>query len=418
MSVVVLRTVLAALLTITQAQPAADARVASIQIKGMRRYAPADVTRLSGVEIGKPATVETLTAAANRLAATGLFNSVRFSYTTGTRQMTVTFDIEEAAWTIPVILDNFVWLSEPQLIAAVAEEVPSFDGTAPVNVGAADFLIRALEKVLKARNIPGRVDFGTQGDLKGGLPKYLFAVKDPAPTVCALRVAGASAIPEREQVGQLGAVVGGEYSKFFLSTAAGGTLTDMYRRKGFWRAEFGPQTTALDACPGVAVTLNVKEGAAYTWDHAEWSGTRTLGVDVLNKAIGMKTGETADASKIDAGLRDVHAAYAQRGHIAHRATFEPRLDDASHKAVFAIMVDEGAQYHMGQLTFEGIREQDAAMLGRKWRLKPGDVYDETYARKYEFEEILPLKTSAGTRPRVEMQVDDAQKVVNLRVVFK
>jgi outer membrane protein insertion porin family len=418
MGVVILQAVLAVVLAITQTQPTSDARVASIQVKGTRRYSPADVTRLSGVEIGKPATVADLTAAATRLAATGLFNSVRFSYTTGTRQMTVIFDIEEAAWTIPVIFDNLVWLPEPQLIAALAEEVPSFDGTAPVNVGAADFLTRALEKILKARHIPGRVEFVTQGDLKGSLPKYMFAVKDPAPTVCALHVDGATAIPEREQISQLGAVVGGEYSKFFLSTAARGTLTDMYRRKGLWRAEFGPPLAALDACQGVAVTLTVKEGAVYTWDRAEWSGPSALGVDALNQAMGMKSGEPADATKIEAGLREVSAAYGKQGYIAQRATFEPRLDDASHKAVFAIAVVEGAQFHMGTLEFAGIRESDAAMLAKKWRLKSGDVYDESAAKKYEFEELLPLRTSSGARARMEMHLDNDQRLVNLTIVFK
>jgi outer membrane protein assembly factor BamA len=418
MGVVILQALVTAVLAITQAQPTSDARVASVQVKGTRRYSPADVTRLSGVEIGKTASLADLTAAANRLAATGLFNSVRYSYTTGTRQMTVTFDIEEAAWTISVIFDNFVWLPEQQLIAAIAEDVPSFDGTAPVNVGAADFLTHAIEKVLKARNIPGRVEFTTQGDLKGSRPRYVFAVKDPAPKVCALHVGGASAIPEREQIGQLGAVVGGDYSTFFLTTAARGTLTDMYRRKGFWRAEFGPPVPALDACQGVAVTLNVKEGAVYAWDRAEWSGTSALGTDVLDKAMGMKTGEPADATKIDAGLREVHAAYGHQGYIAERATFEPRLDDASHRAVFAIAVDEGVQFHMGTLEFAGIRESDATMLGKKWRLKPGDVYDETYAKKYEFEEILPLRTSGGTRAQIEMHLDNDQRLVSLKIVFK
>lgn len=415
---VVLQAVLAAVLAITQAQPAADTRVASVQVKGTQRYVPADVTRLSGVEIGKPATVADLTAAANRLAATGLFNSVRYSYTTASRQMTVTFDIEEAAWTIPVILDNFVWLPEPQLIAAVAEEVPSFDGTAPVNAGAADFLTSALQKVLKARNIPGRVEFTTQADLKGGVPKYMFAVKDPAPRVCALRVAGATAVPEKEQLAQLSAVVGGEYSKFFLSTAARGTLTDMYRRKGFWRAEFGPPVAALDACQGVAVTLTVKEGAVYAWDRAEWSGASVLGMDLLNKTMAMKTGEAADATKIEAGLREVHAAYGKQGYVTQRATFEPRLDDASHTAVFAIAVDEGAQFHMGRLEFAGIREADAAMLAKKWRLKPGDVYDDSYGRKYQVEELMPLQTTGGARARMETQVDTGQRLVNVKVVFR
>jgi outer membrane protein assembly factor BamA len=405
---------------IAQAQTAPEARVASVQVKGTRRYAPEQVTRLSGIEIGKPASVEKLTAAANRLAATGLFDSVRFTYTTGPGQMTVTFDVEEAKWTVPVILDNFVWLADEQLIAAVAEEMPSFDGTAPVNTGAAEFLTQALQKVLKARGIPGRVDFSLQAafNATSAAPRYLFAVKEPAPAVCALHVAGASAIPERELIGQLGTIVGGSYSRHFLSTAAQGTLTDMYRRKGFWRAEFSPPAAALDGCQGVSVTLTVKEGAAYAWDHAEWSGTSVLAAELLNKAIGMKEGDTADATKIEAGLRDVHDAYAKQGYITERSTHQPRLDDAAHRAVFAITVDEGPQFHMGTLEFIGIREEDAAMLARKWRLKPGDVYDDAYARKYQFEEILPLKTQSGARPRVETQLDRDKHLVNLRIVFK
>jgi hypothetical protein len=73
---------------------------------------------------------------------------------------------------------------------------------------------------------------------------------------------------------------------------------------------------------------------------------------------------------------------------------------------------------MGTLEFAGIRESDAAMLAKKWRLKAGDVYDESAAKKYEFEELLPLRTSGGTRARMEMHLDNAQRLVNLTVVFR
>src|ERR1700752_3112201 len=98
---------LSTLLT-SQAPAAGDARIASVKVKGQKRYTSEEVTRLSGLEIGLAATPADLTAAANRLAATGLFDNVRYTYTTA-KAMSVTLEVTEAAWTIPVILDNFVW---------------------------------------------------------------------------------------------------------------------------------------------------------------------------------------------------------------------------------------------------------------------------------------------------------------------
>lgn len=400
-----------------QQPPSSEARVASVQVKGIKRYTPEEVRRLSGVEIGQAVTPADLTAAANRLAATGLFDTVRFTYTTN-RAMAVTFEVTEASWAVPVVVDNFVWLPDEQLTAALRAEVPSYDGTAPMNQGAAEFIMYALEKVMKTRNIPGRIEFSPQAVLGRKEVKYLFTVKDPSPKLCALHFPGATAISEGDLIEPLKGAIGGDYSRFFISTAAEGTLTDMYRHKGFWRARFGTPAAALDACQGVAVTVPVTEGAAYAWDRAEWSGTQALTADALNKALGMKAGDVADGVKIDAGLRAVHQAYGYQGYIAEQARVEPRLDDSTHRAVFAVSVEEGPQFHMGTLAFVGIRDADAATLAKKWKLKPGDVYDESYEEKYLREEIFPLQTSAGGRGHFEPQIDAERHIVNARIVFK
>lgn len=401
------------------AQAPADVRIASIKVTGIKRYAPADVTRLSGLEIGKPATNADLAAAANALAATGLFNSVKYSYTTAGRQMTVTLDVEEAAWTVPVVFDNFVAIPDQELTAEVRKAVPSFDGTAPVNTGAADFLARALQEILKGRGVPGRVEFGAQADIrKPGSISYVFAVKDPSPKVCALHATGASAIPEKELLEPLASVVGSDYSRLFVTTASNGTLRDMYRRRGHWRAAFAPPSVALDACAGVAVTLNVTEGPAFAWERAEWTGNAALPSAALDKALAMKAGDTADATKIETGLRQVRDAYGTQGHIFASASYEPRLDEASRKAVFAFTVEEGPQFRMGRLEFVGLRDSDAEMLAKRFRLKPGDVYDASYVKEYQSKELFPLRTTGGTRAMLETHPDRENRVVNLKVVFK
>jgi outer membrane protein assembly factor BamA len=255
-------------------------------------------------------------------------------------------------------------------------------------------------------------------DMYGRNPRYLFIVKDPSPKICAMHASGASAIPEKELLAPLDAVKGGEYSKFFLETASRGTLLDMYHRKGFWAAKFDAPLPVLNECDGVAVTLRVSEGTAYAWDHAEWTGNQAIPADALNKLLPLKPGDVADWGRIDSGLRDVHGLYGKNGYIAERASFEVRPDDATHKAVFAIAVEEGPQFHMGTVQVEGVRESDAAALVKKWRLKPGDVYDTSYERAFQLEELARLRTSSGARPQLLTEVDQAQQVVNVKIVFK
>ena len=401
-----------------ETQTPGDLRINSIQVKGNKRYTAEEVTRLSGLAIGRAAKPEDLAAAANRMAGTGLFQNVKYTYTTG-RDMSIVFEIVEPDWSVPVIFDNFVTFSDEQLIDALRAEVPSFDGTAPATGGAPEFIRQGLEAVLKRHNAAGRVEFTTQLDMIRSRTNYLFAIKDPAPKVCALRIAGATAISERELVTPLDGVLGGDYSRFLLTASAKGTLTDMYRRKGFWRAEFGlPRTTLDGKCGGVTVTLPVSEGSAYAWDRAEWAGHRAFTAEALTKALGMKPGDLADAAKIDAGLREVRKLYGSRGFVTQTATLEPRLDDTTRRGAFAIQVEEGPQFRMGSLTFEGIREADANMLRSKWKLKTGEIYDEVYEDRYLRDEIFPLKTSAGGRGSLATRVDRAAQVVDVKIVFK
>ena len=396
--------------------PAPASRLASVQVEGIRRYTPEEVTRLSGLEIGRDVTVTDLGAAANRLAGTGLFNSVKYAYSTGPA-MTVVFDVVEADWTVPVILDNFPWFTDEQLMTLLRAGVPSFDGTAPRNAGAAEFLVRALQSVLTAQKIPGQVHFSVQQDIGKKQPRYLFAVKDPSPKVCRLQIAGASSIPEKELASPLEGVIGGDYSRFFLSTASGGTLTDMYRRRGFWRAAFDVPAAVMEPC-GVAVTMRVTEGLPYEWAGAEWQGQALIATDALDRLLGMKRGDVVDLSKIQNGLRQVRKAYGAKGHIMQSVAFEPRLDDVAKQAVFVMKVDEGPEYHMGTLSFEGIRESDAQSLAKKWGIKAGEVYDERLEDRFTGEVLFPLQTAAGGRGHILKQLDAERQLVNVKIVFR
>jgi outer membrane protein assembly factor BamA len=247
-------------------------QIASTHVNGVKRYAPEDVIRLSGLHVGSTVTTADLTTAANRLAATGLFDSVKYTYTTMGPNLTLTFDVQEAAWTIPVVFDNFVTIGDEELTAALRKDVPSFDRTAPANQGASDFIANALQGIVTSLGVAGRVGGTSFSVTVRHSTKYVFSVHDPSPTICAVHVRGASAISEHDLTEPLAGMAGRDYSRIFLVSAENGTLLDMYHHRGYWEAQFDPPSLDARTCAGVAVTLNVREGAAYTWRGAEWSG--------------------------------------------------------------------------------------------------------------------------------------------------
>jgi outer membrane protein assembly factor BamA len=399
-------------------QAAAKLVVASVEVAGARRYTPPEVTKLSGLELGKSVTTADLDAAIQRMAATGLFKKLNYRYVTAAGRTTVTFDIEESDWTMPVVFDNFVWFKDEELIAALKQTIPSFDGTAPVTEGISDLISRELQKVIAARKIGGRIDFVPQGTLKG-IESFAFRVVDPAPKLCSIGFSGASAIKEQELVSVFAAVVGADYSRSYVAGTARGTIVDLYHRRGHWRASVAPPAATLvsGACTGAAVTLAVNEGVPYTWDRAEWTGNAALSSQDLDAVLPIKSGEVANVMRIDDGVRRVHAAYGKQGYIGQRATYTPRLDETTRKAVFEIKIEEGLQFRMGTITFAGLSESDAALLGRRWQLKPGAIFDASYFDKYYAEEIQPRLPRGSKPPGMETRVDEANRVVNIRFVF-
>jgi hypothetical protein len=66
---------------------------------------------------------------------------------------------------------------------------------------------------------------------------------------------------------------------------------------------------------------------------------------------------------------------------------------------------------MGELTITGMDEKDAEVLRKKWRLKPGDVYDDAYVQQFRSENGSPTR-----RLTLEVALDAAKRVVNLKIV--
>src|SRR5690606_38491571 len=90
--------------------------------------------------------------------------------------------------------DNFIGLSDEQLIEAVARYVPGFDGTAVADGATNNLIGTALQRVLADLGRPGRIVVIPRINVEENWTRYAFAVTDTGRemTVCAVDLPGAS----------------------------------------------------------------------------------------------------------------------------------------------------------------------------------------------------------------------------------
>jgi outer membrane protein assembly factor BamA len=369
-----------------QASSTQAMQLSKIEVIGLHRYTHEQVVSASGLQIGQNINPDMLDAAANRLVSSGLFKKLSYRLRGGGGKAIVTFEVEELMGGVPVVFDNFVWFSDEELVGAIRRELPSFDGTAPETGGMTDSIAKALQQLLQERKISGRVEYTPSADVAGRNPKHIFSVKGMSIPICALQFPGAADVQDSELVKSSKPLFGGDYSKEFVASFAEENLKPIYRQRGHLRAAFQapaakPENNS-NCKDGVSVSVPVEEGLIYSWDKAQWSGNTVLRAEELESALGMKAGELANGLKIDTGFKSVREAYGKKGFIMSRATSTPSFDDATRRVAYSISLDEGPQFHMGNLIITGLSEGDAKSLKERWKLRPGDIYNDAYLDEF------------------------------------
>jgi outer membrane protein insertion porin family len=407
------------------AQEAAKvSKLGKIEVNGLERYTHQQVVTASGLQIGQAIDIQAVDEAANRLMSSGLFKKLSYRFRSNANLVTVTFEVEEAKETAPVVFDNFVWFSEQELQEAIRHDVPSFDGTAPESGEMPESIKKTLQRLLGERRIQGQVEYYPSADASGKNFKHHFIVKGVRIPVCALLFPGALDVKEADLLKASRTLVGQDYSREDILSFARANLLPIYRQRGHLRASFLDPTTkpllSAECQNGVSVSLQVDEGSIYTWDKAEWAGNSVLTAQELSNALGMKTGDRADGLKIDQGVISVSRAYAKRGYIEARVTAVPEFDDANRRVSYRFDITEGGQFRMGTLEINGLSETLTEKIRYGWKLQAGEAFDASYGEKFLREAIKEL-AAAGPAPqdsKFEYKPNPDNRLVNVIINFK
>ncbi len=403
--------------------------VTKIEVEGLVNLTAAEVIASSGLKTGTPLSVPALDAAGQKLFDSGLFKKVAYRTTSKGNQVTVILQVEEVSGgQSPVVFDNFVWFTNDELTAAIKREVPSYNGMAADAGRMTDDIKRALENLLREKHVDGVVEYLPELSMGGGPGKHVFSVTGVPIPVCSLHFPGASNIPESKLVKSASQLTDADYSSGGAMTIARVTLLPLYSQVGQLRAKFSKPTVELataEGCKGgVDVTIPVVEGPIFLWEKSAWSGNTVLPPAELDEALGMKTGEIANGVKFDKGLHEVRKRYAAHGYLAANLKPKPEFDEPNRRVTYNILVKEGPQYRMGNLTIKGLSDAEARSLQALWKLRPGDVYNDDYLQTFfmrdarlELARIMSQR-KPGFQPTIQTTPNEDTLTADVTIEFK
>jgi outer membrane protein assembly factor BamA len=103
-------------------------KITEIRVLGSQRFQSSELSAATGLKIGGAGDDAALKQAADRLAESGMFTNVTYSYVSSPQGTQVKFQVNDADKLYPVNADNFVWLSPSELQNELKKREPLFRG--------------------------------------------------------------------------------------------------------------------------------------------------------------------------------------------------------------------------------------------------------------------------------------------------
>ncbi|HYA26004.1 MAG TPA: outer membrane protein assembly factor BamA [Terriglobales bacterium] len=135
----------------------------------------------------------------------------------------------------------------------------------------------------------------------------------------------------------------------------------------------------IQAGPGKAVdiTMPIEEGDKYRLGEITFKGNKAIqNTQALRALFPIKDGDVFDRSKIGKGLEALGKAYGQYGYINFTSVPDTRFDEDKKLIFIDIDVDEGKQFYVRRIEFQGNTTTRDKVIRREIVLEEGQVYNQ------------------------------------------
>jgi outer membrane protein assembly factor BamA len=401
--------------------PPSAFKLISIKTTGTKRYTSDEVIAASGLQIGETVSEDDFKKAARVLGETGAFGDVLYSFEYSADGTKLELQVQDADRFVPVRFDNLVWFSDQELLDQLHAAVPLFQGQLPVGGDLADQVSNALQGLMIARNVPGRVDYLRAAQEDGPVEAFVFTVTGPRIHIrnVAFAGAGASELPLLESAAKK--LQGTEYVLSILRIQEDKNFLPIYLERGYLKAKLGDaQPKVVQSTPEetiVDVTFPVDPGRQYKLSDIEIAGYRSLSAEALRELMHAQLNQLANAVQLDSDIEAMKKLYGTRGYMGVNIQSLPEMDDANSTVRYVLRVREGDVYSMGDLEIRGLDSRTTARLEDGWSLRGGDPYDSSYPKRFLAQEDKEIGILADWNVSVRESPNREDKTVDVTLRF-
>jgi outer membrane protein insertion porin family len=206
-----------------------------------------------------------------------------------------------------------------------------------------------------------------------------------------------------------------------------------YQTKGYFKALVSdPKTQIHDTSgfvwympwshkPGKAVdiTLPVEEGAQYRLKEITFTGNKAITNNAALRAqFRIKDGDIFDTEQIRKGIENLRKAYAALGYINFTPVPNTIPDDDKKLISMSIDLDEGKQFFVRRIEFQGNTTTRDKVIRRELALEEGQVYNGnlwelSLLRLNQLQYFEPLKVEQDSE--IHQNVQDATVDITLKL---
>ena len=196
--------------------------------------------------------------------------------------------------------------------------------------------------------------------------------------------------------------------------------------EGYWRASVKTKLVPIYKYKGAQwfdVVFEIDEGVQYSLSGVAWTGMKEFGEADLDRSMAIHPGEVASRRRIANGLQAARELYVARGYVNCFLTPNTKIDDTTHTLTLEIAVDEGGQFHFGDLSLPGLDDARREMLSQRWQIIRGTAYSPGKEEEF-FRSVLTLADPKLRgyhywfyREFIKADFDQSQRTVNFSIRF-
>ena len=147
----------------------------------------------------------------------------------------------------------------------------------------------------------------------------------------------------------------------------------------------------------IDILLPIEEGGRYRLGTITFSGNKAVNnIRALRATFAIKDGDWFNATAIGKGLENLRKAYGALGYINATAVPKVTYDDQKHLVSLDIDIDEGKQFYVSRIEFQGNTITRDRVIRRELLLDEGSIYNSqlweySLLRLNQLEYFEPLK---------------------------